>query len=71
MATSPATTDKKQAPAFYIFDTIETENGKELKRVGAAFRHSKGKGFSVIIEGKRFAAFPPKAKSAPAEGGAA
>jgi len=69
MVTAPET--PKKAPAFYIYDTIETEGGKSYKRVGAAFRHGKGKGFTVIIDGKRLAAFPPKAKSAAAKGGAA
>lgn len=69
MAIAPQT--PKQAPAFYIYDTIETEEGKSYKRVGAAFRHGKGSGFTVIIDGKRLAAFPPKAKSAAAAGGAA
>ena len=69
MATAPA--KPKQAPAFYIYDTIETAEGKSYKRVGAGFRHRKGKGFTVIIDGKRLAVFPPKAKSAAAAGGAA
>jgi hypothetical protein len=68
MATENETTTTKQAPAFYIFDSVETDGVKELKRVGAAFKHGKGKGYTVIVDGKRYAAFPPKAKSeAPAE----
>lgn len=67
MTTKTEKTIKKQAPAFYTFDSIETDGVKELKNVGAAFRHGKGNGYTVIIDGKRYAAFPPKAKSAAAE----
>lgn len=63
MTTSNETTTKKQAPAFYIFDIVEVDGAKELKHIGAAFKHGKGKGYTVIIDGKRYAAFPPKAKS--------
>ena len=56
-------TDKaKQVPAFYIFENAAA--GQPGKRVGAAFPHKKGKGFTVLIAGKRYAAFPPKAKAA-------
>jgi hypothetical protein len=68
MTTKNETTKEKQAPAFYIFDTVETDGQKESKRVGAAFKHSKGNGYNVIIDGKRYAAFPPKAKPAATEG---
>lgn len=64
MTTENETTSKtKQAPAFYLFEQGE---GKEMKRIGAAFKHGKGNGFNVVINGKRYAAFPPKAKPAPA-----
>jgi hypothetical protein len=57
------TTKAKQAPDFYIF-----ENGADAtkggKPAGAAFAHKKGKGFTMLIGGKRYAAFPPKAKPA-------
>ena len=53
----------KQVPDFYIF-----ENGaagqKGGKPAGAAFVHKKGTGFTLLIGGKRYAAFPPKAKAA-------
>lgn len=71
MTTKSATPEKKQAPAFYIFDTVEVDGQKESKRVGAAFRHGKGNGYNVIIDGKRYAAFPPKAKSEAQIGGEA
>ena len=60
------TTKEKQVPAFYIFDTVETNGKKENKRIGAAFAHKKGNGFNLVINGKRYAAFPPKAKTAAA-----
>lgn len=62
MTTQNETTKEKQVPAFYIFDTVETDGKKENRRVGAAFAHKKGNGFSILIDGKRYAAFPPKAK---------
>ena len=66
MTTQTETTKEKQIPAFYIFDTVESNGKKENKRVGAAFAHKKGTGFSLLINGKRYAAFPPKAKAAAA-----
>lgn len=51
------TTDKKELPAFYIFAT--DESGKD-KIVGRGYRHKKGDGFNLLIEGKRFKAFPPR-----------
>jgi len=72
MTTKNETPKEKQVPAFYIFDTTEANGQKEYKRIGAAFAHKNGNGFNVIINGKRFAAFPPKLKtSATPEGGAA
>jgi hypothetical protein len=64
MTTQTETTKEKQIPAFYIFDTVESGGKKENKRVGAAFAHKKGTGYSFLINGKRYAAFPPKAKTA-------
>ncbi|MEK7996716.1 MAG: hypothetical protein AAB403_23170 [Planctomycetota bacterium] len=64
MTTQTETAKQKQIPAFYIFDTVETDGKKENKRIGAAFPHKKGKGFTFLIAGKRYAAFPPKAKTA-------
>jgi hypothetical protein len=64
MTTQTETTKEKQVPAFYIFDTVEVDGKKENKRVGAAFAHRKGAGFNVLINGKRYAAFPPKTKTA-------
>ena len=64
--TENQTAKTKQVPDFYIF-----ENGaageKGGKHAGAAFLHKKGKGFTLLIGGKRYAAFPPKAKPAQAE----
>lgn len=64
MTTQTETTKEKQPVAFYIFDTVETDGKKENKRIGAAFAHKKGTGYSLLINGKRYAAFPPKAKTA-------
>ncbi len=63
MTTQSETAKEKQIPAFYIFDTVETGGKKENKRVGAAFAHKKGTGYSFLINGKRYAAFPPKVKT--------
>jgi hypothetical protein len=64
MTTTTETASKpKQAPDFYIFENAG--NGQQGgKPVGAGYLHKKGKGFTVLINGKRYAAFPPKAKSA-------
>jgi hypothetical protein len=63
MTTQTETTKEKQIPAFYIFDTVESDGKKENKRVGAAYAHKKGTGYSFLINGKRYAAFPPKPKA--------
>ena len=70
MTTQNETTKEKQVLAYYIFDTVENDGKKETKRIGAAFAHKKGKGFNLVIDGKRYSAFPPKAKTADAVGGA-
>ena len=62
--TETTTTKAKQAPAFYIFS--QSQDGKN-QRIGAAFRHSKGNGFNVLIGNTRYVAFPPKAQSATTE----
>jgi hypothetical protein len=47
-----------QLPAFYIY-----EQGKDaLVPVGRAYKHNKGDGINILVDGKRFVAFPPKAK---------
>ena len=61
--TENQTAKTKQVPDFYIFEN--GANGeKGGKPAGAAFAHKKGKGFTLLIGGKRYAAFPPKAKPA-------
>ena len=70
MTTENETTKEKQAPAFYIFETVEIDGKKENKRIGAAFAHKKGSGFNILINGKRYSAFPPKPKPADIKGGA-
>ena len=56
-------TKTKQVPDFYIFENgAQAEQGR--KPAGAAFAHKKGNGFTLLIAGKRYAAFPPKAKAA-------
>jgi len=57
------TTKAKQVPDFYIFEN-GADGTKGGKPAGAAFAHKKGKGFTMLIAGKRYAAFPPKAKPA-------
>ena len=56
------TAQTRQTPDFYIFDngTDGTDGGK---LAGAVFAHKKGNGFTILIGGKRYAAFPPKAKA--------
>lgn len=63
--TAEKPTRTKQTPDFYIFEsTAKDEKGG--KPAGAAFLHKKGKGFTILIAGKRYAAFPRKAKTADA-----
>lgn len=65
--TENQTAKQKQIPDFYIFEN--GANGeKSGKPAGAVYLHKKGKGFTLLIAGKRYAAFPPKAK--PAQAGA-
>lgn len=64
MTTQNETSTEKQVPAFYIFESAETDGKTESRRIGAAFPHRKGKGLTLLIDGKRYAAFPPKAKAA-------
>ena len=59
--TANETTKTKQIPSFYIFDETAPKGGKPA---GAAFAHKSGKGLTLLINGKRYAAFPPKAKTA-------
>ncbi len=61
--TETQTTNAKQVPDFYIFENAP-DGDKSGKPAGAVFLHKKGKGFTLLIGGKRYAAFPPKAKSA-------
>lgn len=62
-ATENDTKKPKQAPDFYIFEN--GPNGEKTgKPAGAAYVHKKGKGFTILMNGKRYAAFPPKAKAA-------
>jgi hypothetical protein len=63
MTTETKTTKTKQVPAFYIFETIETEGERERRPAGAAFPHKSGGGFNIVIDGQRFVAFPPKGRT--------
>jgi hypothetical protein len=62
MNTETKSDKAKQVPDFYIFDNAAT-GAKNGKPAGAVFAHKKGKGFTILIDGKRYAAFPPKAKA--------
>ena len=57
------TTKTKQVPDFYIFENT-AKGEKSGKPAGAAFAHKTGKGFTFLIGGKRYAAFPPKTTTA-------
>ena len=59
--TETRTAKAKQVPDFYIFEN-GVDGAKGGKPAGAAFAHKKGNGFTMLIGGKRYAAFPPKAK---------
>jgi hypothetical protein len=66
--TENQTAKTKQAPDFYIFEN-GADGQSSGKPAGAVFLHKKGKGFTLLIAGKRYAAFPPKAKSAQPDAG--
>jgi hypothetical protein len=64
--TNETETTKAKRPAdFYIF--LNGPKGQESKIAGRAYVHKKGKGFTILIDGKAYAAFPAKAKAAQAE----
>jgi hypothetical protein len=48
-----------QLPAFYIYEQGEDA----LVPVGRAYKHNTGNGINILLDGKRFVAFPPKAKT--------
>lgn len=56
--TANETTKTKQIPSYYIFENAAAGQ-KSGKPVGAAFAHKNGKGVTLLINGKRYAAFPP------------
>jgi hypothetical protein len=63
--TNPTENKEKEIPAFYIF----AKDGEGIShRVGAAFSHNTGKGINLVIDNKRYVAFPPKAKPETGEG---
>jgi hypothetical protein len=49
-----------RTPDFYIFAKHDTGNST---RIGVAFKHAKGTGFNILIDDKRYTAFPPKSKT--------
>ena len=53
----------KKIPDLYIF--LQGAGGENI-RAGAAFKHGKGDGLTVLIGNSRYVAFPPKSKSAAA-----
>ncbi len=55
----PVESQTEHTPDFYIFAKDSEGNSK---RIGAAFKHSKGNGFNILIEKQRYTAFPPKLK---------
>ena len=61
MTTENNNPTENNKPAFYIF--AQGEDGKD-KLVGSVFLHDKGKGFNIVIDGKRYKAHPPKPKPA-------
>ena len=64
--TENKTAKAKQVPDFYVFEN-GTNDQKGGKPAGAVFAHKKGKGFTLLVGGKRYVAFPPRAKAADAK----
>ncbi len=68
--TESQTAKPKKIPDLYVF----VDPGKEQqggKPAGAVFAHKKGHGFTILIDGKRYLAYPPKKKAQPAQGAGA
>jgi len=56
---TPKETKKAKKPAnLYIFEG----DGDKKKIVGSVYFHGKGTGQNILINGKRYSAFAPKAK---------
>ncbi|HXR75379.1 MAG TPA: hypothetical protein VN737_05355 [Bryobacteraceae bacterium] len=57
------TNAKKPAkPAdFYLFEQVQ--GSKENKIVGRAYKHGKGNGMNILLNGKRYSLFPAKPKT--------
>jgi hypothetical protein len=65
MTTTTETTETKKPkkPADrYIFEG----EGNSKKIVGAVYFHAKGNGMNILVNGKRYSAFAPKAQTAAA-----
>lgn len=64
--TKTTATKKQKKPADrYIFEG----EGDKKKIVGAVYFHAKGNGMNILVNGKRYSAFAPKAKAAPVPAG--
>ncbi len=61
--TENETTKTKQILSYYIFEDA-AEGQTSGKPVGTAFAHKKAMGLTLLINGKRYKAYPPKAKTA-------
>ncbi|HWR53960.1 MAG TPA: hypothetical protein VN428_22805 [Bryobacteraceae bacterium] len=60
--TETTETKKQKKPADrYIFEG----EGDKKKIVGSVYFHAKGNGMNILVNGKRYSAFAPKAKAAP------
>lgn len=64
--TENKTAKAKQVPDFYVFEN-GADDQKGGKPAGAVFAHKKGKGFTLLVGGKRYVAFPPKVKATEAK----
>lgn len=60
-------TKTKQPADMYVFEAVDGQ--QQNKIVGRIYRHKKGTGFNILIGGKRYSAFPPKAKPEAAAAG--
>jgi len=63
--TTETQTKPKQVPDFHIFESADGQRGG--KPAGAVLVHKEGKSIPLLIGGKRYAVFPPKAKTAQPE----
>lgn len=63
--TETETTKSKKPADFYVF--LNGPKGEANKIAGRAYRHKKGNGLTLLIDGKVYGIFPAKPKTSKTE----